>query len=781
MRSYDDSHIVELTELEALRKRPMLNGKIGLDGVFHTVEEVVSNSVDEFMAGYGNVIDVIIDTTDKHGPSFTIIDRGRGIPQGSLVRILTKMNTSSKMGDIFGEDKSGYGVSGGTNGVGITLVTAVSRYFAASSSRDGEIHTVNFEKGVQIGEVVKNKIKNYDDTRSGTTISWTPDIEVMREVDISGKRSEYKSFFEVITMIRPGLKINFKWNNDKTEVFYHPNGIEDYFNKEAKKRDLKIIGKPHHIFGNGDKKTTSYNIMFGFTTKGAGNISYTNGIYNKDGGEHVKSVSESMGVLTSHLNKGNYVPKALTNKVKITGNEVAESLFFIVIADHKDAEYRSQQKTEFTSSDYRPMVVPYIKEDLKKWINSNQETIDKIGDHCSKLARARYENSKNKENILKSGTNRAELSRTIDSSKFADCNNEDNPELNEIFLCEGDSASKSIRLGRDRNHQAVYALRGKVKNIIKKEDLSEELLTLLKILGIGYPDININKLRYHKIIITTDADVDGYHISSLLIAFFHYYCPELIERGHVYIAKPPLYIITTKNDVLYLNTTEQLAGLLLLKAISTFGIVDPNNKVLKNNIAKCYMKYLPEYADLLDEFSSSLEVDPRILECLVMNFDDIIFKHNTKSFKKYGFECSNIVKTGQGVSLEIDKGFSHYYLNVDKDLHTNVLEPIRNFITNKIRMKNIRLLGKGTKKTYSWIYYEQGKLIQNTFKSSGLDIKRAKGLGAYSEEEITTTCMSPKSRYLVRLKNVDNIETTNWVKWLFTNSEEKRNMFIANN
>jgi len=776
---YNDDHIVELTELEALRKRPMLNGKIELDGVFHLLQEVFANSIDEFIAGFGNEIDVYINNTiDSRGPRFRIEDRGRGIPQGKLVRILTKMNTSGKMGDIAGAEKSGYPVSGGVNGIGITMVTAVSRDLVAISTRDGESHKVKFDMGVQIGDV---EIVKVDKKLTGTIIEWTPDVEVMRLVDITSRASEYRNFVEVQSMVTPGVKINFKWDNGRVEHYYHPNGVVDYYEKESRKRSIKTIGKPVHFKWFNDKHTVGYNIVLGFTGRGAGSISYVNGIYTKDGGEHVKSLTEALGTLTAHLNKGNYIPKSMANKIKISGSEIADSMFAIIVADQQHAEYTGQQKSYFNSKEYRPTTVPVLKNEISKWISSDPTTIDKIGEHCAKLAKLRYETSKLKDAIIKSGSSKTDLFKTIDVKKFSDCNKND-PERTEIFLCEGDSAASSVKDGRNRDYQAVFALRGKVKNVVKKSDLSEELMTLVKILGIGKDDTkDISKLRYKRIIIITDADVDGYHISSLLIAFFHIHYPELIENGNVFIAKPPLYTMNAKGNSIYINNHDQLNRLLNDKCMKVFKGITPENTDIPDYVFKYYIQNLVDYSKLLDEFAHRLTLNPIILEAIAMDFKNIM-KGNTKSLKVYGFDCTKFdIEEGGVRKLNIDKEYEHFYIQIDRTFKENIIDPIVDFIKNKIQLCRIRLVGRNTGTIYSGIYYEQGKLIHNTLfgNNSGMEVTRSKGLGANSEEELRVTSMDTKTRYIIQLKSTDKFYTDTWIENLFTNSTAKKEMFLV--
>ncbi len=776
--SYTEKNMSQLTPIEAMRFRPtVMIGEIGFHGIMHLVKEVFTNSVDEFIGGHGLDIKVIFKTVDGN-TTVTVSDEGRGIPHGFLHKAVAEMNSSGKYGDIDGKGSGGYGVSAGLNGLGLKCCNYLATSFIVTSYRDGKSVTMKYAEGVKVGDTISKAYKG----KSGTTISFTPDKSVLGESDLTSRFIEYFQYMEIMSYVNPGIKINFKWEDKKAVTFYHPNGIEDYFNKLTSDRKLRVIGKPYNLKWMSDDKTIGYNITFGFCSNGGAKpISYVNGIHTSDGGVHVQALTEAMGVLTNALNKGNYIPKSMANKFKITGNEISDCMFAVVVADKETPKFDTQIKSKLTSPDYRPITVPLMRNQINLWIENNRSTIDKIGEYTAKLAKVRWENAQNKEKSMKSGSSKNDVFKFVDVKKFTDCNKND-PELCEIFLCEGDSAGSTAKGARNRDYQAVMALRGKVKNVVKSDVLSDELIILIKILGVGYgKDRNINKLRYKRIVILTDADVDGYHISSLLIAFFFRFYPELITNGNIFIAKPPLYTIRTKGKAnIYINTHSQLSEVLNIRSLSIFSCIKPDGVPIPKDVAREYMMSLPNYSEMVDGMAGRLLIDPIILECIAVNYKAIM-TGDLSSLLNYGFMGTDFNILDGGVRrFNVELGYKHYYIKIDRSFYNEIVVPIVEFIKNNIKLARIRLLGNQTDTIYSGIYYVQGKLIYNSlFNGTGVQITREKGLGSQSIGELLETAMDPETRYIIQLVMTDNVKTAEWITNLFTNSVAKKLMFAA--
>jgi len=775
---YTDVQIASLNPIEGVRYRPTLYiGEVGFPGLIHLLKEVVTNSIDEFIGGFGKKILVEIESPNKDFPLFRVSDEGRGIPLGKLKDSVSKLHTSGKYGDITGKGGQGYNVSGGLNGVGLKLANFLSTNFKVISMRDGMRVTLEYEKGL----LTRENERQYTGP-SGTIIEWIPDPTVMKDVDISNSKSEFMTYLKIMSYINAGITISLKWNNDKIETFYSPDGCVDYFKKLTSERKMRLIGDLEHIKFKSEDSTYAYDIVFGFSDKGGSTVSYVNGIATVEGGVHVSALYEALGVLTTELNKRNpFTKKEVEKGLKISGNEIRDTLFAVVIADKTAPQFSTQTKSKFTSEDYRALVMAPMKKDINIWIAKNSKTVDKINEHLSALVRAKYAAEIAKSNVLKSGTNRTDLQK-LDADKFKD-SNKNNPELCELFICEGNSAATQLMSTRNRDYQAIYALRGKAKNVIKSDILSDELLTLVKVLGTGIGENkNIAKCRYNKIIITCDKDDDGAHIQALMVAFFNKYFPELVLNGNIYIANPPLYTLRVGKNNIYINNYDQLLDTLSDRANAIFELIDNRGKVLGPGVTRYYMRSLPKYSEIIDECAKMLAIDPLILEILVLDYEQIVNK-DFSGFKIYGFSVDNYSISPGSIKLGISKKYNHYYLQVDNTLVKSTLNPIRQYLrTNlpEIGRMGLRFRGRKSKQLYSCSYYDQGKLVYNTLfgPQSKVEVKRSKGLGSMEAHELFETAVNPETRYLtnLRIQEYTTDRTNQIVENMFTSSQEKKDI-----
>jgi len=775
---YDDTQISSLDPIEAVRSRPsMYLSEVGLYGLNHLLKEVVTNSIDEFIGGFGNKVVVEINATKTDAPSFRVTDSGRGIPLGKLKDSVSKLHTSGKYADIEGKGGQGYGVSGGLNGVGLKLANFLSKHFRVVSMRDGCRVELIYSNGVLQNE----KTEPYDGP-SGTIVEWVPDVTVMKNVDISGLKDDFATYLEIMSYISAGIEMDLIWNKDRPIKYHSPNGCVDYFKKLISERKMRLIGDYEHIKFMSDDHTYAYDIVFGFSDKGGSTVSYVNGIATVDGGVHVSALYEALGVLTTELNKRNpFTKKEVEKGLKISGNEIRDCLFAVVIADKTAPQFSTQTKSKFTSEDYRALVLKPMKDDISNWILRNSKTVDKINDHLSDLVRAKFAAELAKSNVLKSGTNRTDLQK-LDADKFKD-SNKNNPELCELFICEGNSAATQLMSTRNRDYQAIYALRGKAKNVVKSDVLSDELLTLVKVLGTGIGENkNISKCRYNKIIITCDKDDDGAHIQALMVSFFNKYFPELVINGNIYIANPPLYTLRVGKQNIYINNYEQLLDTLSNRSKEMFELIDHNGNVMSDGFAKAYYKALPKYSEVIDECSKMLAIDPLILEVLVLDFESVA-KKDFNGFEIYGFSVDNCSMNKGSIELGISKKYSHYYLQVDNTLIKSTLNPIRQYLRDnipEISRIGLRFRGRKSKQLYSSSLYEQGKLIYNTLfgPQSKVEVKRSKGLGSMEAHELYETAVNPETRYLTNLRilNYTPERTNQIVESMFTSSQEKKDI-----
>jgi len=564
---YTADDLSSLKGLEAVRKKPgMYIGGTDERALHHCVSEVLDNSVDEFLAGHCNHIDVTIHSDG----SISIRDNGRGIPvdinkeEGipGVELVLTRLHSGGKYG------QGNYEYSGGTHGVGAKCVNAVSEWFKVEVTRDGNIHAMSFERGVTkqslhvIAEVKSKK-------QTGTLITFMPDSEIFQET-IEFKSERIITRLNDLAYINAPLSFTFideRLDNAKPLQIVHPKGVEEFVGRLVENKTV-VHPKPIMIKGSRDKVMVEIGLHY-TDTYNEQLLCYTNAVPNPDGGTHSSGFRGSLTRAINQYAKNNSLLK--DKDVPITGNDVLEGLAAIVSVKHPDPRFESQTKVKLISPEVDGIVGSISYEGLMLHFDQNPTVGKKIVEKCLMAARAREAARKARETVRKGALTGGGL-----PGKLADCSERD-PDLTELYVVEGDSAGGSAKQGRDRRFQAILPIKGKIINVEKarldKVLQNTEVQTLITAIGTGIGSslgekeqegsFNIAKLRYGRIIIMTDADVDGSHIRTLLLTFFCRQMPELVKQGKIYIAQPPLYLIKRKKREEYVDDDAQLNKILI--------------------------------------------------------------------------------------------------------------------------------------------------------------------------------------------------------------------------
>ncbi|MGL4662100.1 MAG: DNA topoisomerase (ATP-hydrolyzing) subunit B [Culicoidibacterales bacterium] len=549
-QQYDSSNIQVLEGLEAVRKRPgMYIGSTASRGLHHLVWEIVDNSIDEALAGYCNTINVEIMKDN----SIKVVDNGRGIPvdihpktgKSTVETILTVLHAGGKFGG------GGYKVSGGLHGVGASVVNALSTKLDVHVNRNGKVHYQQFKTGIPESDM---KIIG-DAEGTGTTIQFWPDDSIFTETTIYDY-TILRNRIRELAFLNKGLRITITDHRDeeKTESFFYEGGIKEYvqyLNKNKEKIHEEIV------YIEGEKDDIIVEVAFQYNDGFANNLySFTNNIHTHEGGTHEDGFRRALTrVINNYGQKNGFFKK---DDDSLTGDDVREGLTAIISVKHPDPQFEGQTKTKLGNSEVRSITDKIVSEKLEQFLMENPKDAGIIVEKGILASRARLAAKRAREMTRRK--NVLEVSSL--PGKLADCASKD-ATISELYLVEGDSAGGSAKLGRDRNIQAILPLRGKIINVEKarldKIFANNEIRSLITALGTGIGDeFDISKLRYHKVVIMTDADVDGAHIRTLLLTFFYRFLKPLVEFGHIYIAQPPLYKISHGKHVEYVYSDKQL-------------------------------------------------------------------------------------------------------------------------------------------------------------------------------------------------------------------------------
>ncbi|HIP29724.1 MAG TPA: DNA topoisomerase (ATP-hydrolyzing) subunit B [Sulfurospirillum arcachonense] len=758
MSNYGAENIKVLKGLEAVRKRPgMYIGDTNINGLHHLIYEVVDNSIDEAMAGYCDKITVELT---NYG-SAIITDNGRGIPvgyhEGEKMSAATVVLTILHAGGKF--DKDTYKVSGGLHGVGVSVVNALSSKLVATIKRDGSEHRQEFSCGIPQTDLEVVKSTN----RTGTSIEFWPDDSIFEVTEFEFETLAKR--FREIAYLNPKITIEFKDQKTGKNESYHFEGGLTQFVTDINKREQ--VSSPVHFTDSIDNVEVDIALMYN-SSYTENLLSFVNNIRTVEGGTH--EAGFRAGLTRAIVNYVNNNAAAREKDIKITGDDVREGLIVVISVKVPEPQFEGQTKGKLGSTYVKPIVQKLTFEKLVKYFEENPIEAKIIMNKAIGAARGREAAKKARD-----------LTRRKDSmsigtlpGKLADCQSKD-ATICELYLVEGDSAGGSAKQGRDRVFQAILPLKGKILNVeksrIDKILKSEEIKNMITALGCGIgEEFNEEKLRYHKLIVMTDADVDGSHIQTLLLTFLFRFLRPVVENGYVFLAQPPLYRYKKGKKEIYLKDDSELENYLIETGINSFEFEGIGNADLMD-----FFKIVSAYKDILKELEKRFAVIA-IIRHLIEN-PDLVSKSSSELFeelKKFielkGYNILNYNVTDDLVHLYIQTGDGLEELKLDDNFFTNPLYEEALFINSKIKERDLSFLN-GQDPIETLIE------IEKTAKK-GAYIQRYKGLGEMNPEQLWETTMNPENRRLLQVK-IDDYEVASDTFTLFMGDEvEPRRNYI---
>ncbi|MCX7910110.1 MAG: DNA topoisomerase (ATP-hydrolyzing) subunit B, partial [Endomicrobia bacterium] len=774
-----------LSGLEAVRKRPaMYIGSTGSSGLHHLVYEVVDNSIDEALAGYCKNIDVIL----HEDGSVSVKDDGRGIPvdpmrgtkdpkiegKSALEVVLTVLHAGGKF------DRKAYQISGGLHGVGISVVNALSEWLIVESYRNGKIYQQKYRRGVPEGPV---KVVGEIDT-TGTKVRFLPDSEIFSTTKFSFDTLANR--LRELAFLNPGVRITLidEREEEKEKTFKYDGGIKEFVKFLNKNEDV-LHPEPIYIYRKQDDIIIEAAIQYneGFEER---EYSFVNTIHTTEGGTHLTGFRAA---LTRVVNE--YIKKQGLTKGKeltITGDDVREGLTVVLSIKIPNPQFEGQTKTKLGNSEVEGIVKSVIGEALSTFFEENPQIAQKICQKAISAAEAREAAKKARELVRKKSL----LETATLPGKLADCSETD-PRLCELFIVEGDSAGGSAKQARDRNFQAVLPLKGKIINVeksrITKVLSNEEIRTLVTAIGggIGKDEFNIEKVRYHKIIIMTDADVDGAHIRTLLLTFFYRQMLPLIEKGYVYIACPPLYKVKKDKKEFYVDTDQQLQEMLLKESSEHIKIKFGKEILTPQQDKKTIYELLKIILNtnlLLSRLRSKEVTEEEIRNFYkTKKFPISVLTYNKQkryifTEKEYRQAKEEFLKSTEGAEVEIIYYFKELW--EFEPLQKNI-EKLKDFGLDNLLLnpdKSQVTLITDKKEEYQIKSIKEFSNVINDLSKRGFEIQRYKGLGEMNPEQLWETTMNPKTRKLLRVELEDAYEADRIFSILMGEKVEPRRAFI---
>jgi DNA gyrase subunit B len=789
---YDSSQIKVLEGLEAVRVRPsMYIGDTFDKGYHHLVYEILDNSVDESLAGY---CDRIILTLHNDG-SVSVEDNGRGIPTNihqtegvsGVEVVMTKLHAGGKF------EKQAYKVSGGLHGVGVSVVNALSEKLHVEVRQGGKLHEMEFAKGAPVYplRVIDNA------ATTGTKVTFYPDHSIFKETTGFNLETLVHRCRE-LAFLNAGLKIIVSDERiDKTQEFYFEGGVRSFV-KHINRSKNPLFEEP--VYFRAEKDSVIVECAMQYNKEYQENIyTYANNINTPEGGTHLAGFKSA---LTRSINSYATKNDLLKNfKEGIQGDDTREGLTAVISVKIPEPQFEGQTKTKLGNSEVKGFVEQLVGEHLGAFLEENPTIGKLVVGKSLEAARAREAAKKARELVRRKG----DFQSSTLPGKLADCQNE-NPEECELYLVEGDSAGGSAKQGRDRKNQAILPLRGKILNVEKarfdKMLAFEEIRAIITALGtgIGSEEFDVSKLRYHKVVIMTDADVDGSHIRTLLLTFFYRQMHDLIARGHLYIAQPPLYKIKRGKFERYVKDESDFIDIIISGGIQDLKIISNDGIETHSEDLKRFGKLLHGIDPILKVFSDE-KMDPRVI--LMLSKNDIvtgeIFRSKSQIDLLTDYLNSELAIKIQGEKgIEVSEKDEEFTIKVSTRLRgvLKVTTIGRNLCSRpdfrRLRriIEETNKLGKGPYSLIDTVNEKESKVAENLEDiytiidergRKGLSISRYKGLGEMNPEQLWETTMDPQNRTFLQVRIEDIVDADDIFTVLMGDQVDQRRKFIEDN
>jgi len=779
--TYNASHIRVLEGLQAVRKRPaMYIGNTDLEGLHHLVEELVDNSIDEAQAGFCDRVQAILHMDN----SVTVKDNGRGIPvdvhpqegRPALEVVLTRLHAGGKF------DTKSYKISGGLHGVGLSVVNALSEYLEVEVTRDGKVYFQRYERGRPVTAL---RVKGSSD-KTGTSIRFKPDSKIFGELEFNYDLLSHR--LRELAFLNKGVELSIvDEGRGKQERFLYEGGIVEMVRFLNKNRNC-VHPDPIYIAGLRDgcyvEVALQYNDGFNENI-----LTFANCIKTVEGGSHLVGFKSSLTRTINSYASQQGLLKDL--KEGLSGEDVREGLVAVVSVRLPQPQFEGQTKTKLGNSEVKGHVESLVNEGLGSFLEENPSVAKKIVAKVVEAARARIAARRARELARKKGS----LEGAFLPGKLADCQERD-PSKSELYIVEGDSAGGSAKQARDRRYQAILPIKGKVLNVekarIDKVLSNEEIRTIFAALGVGVlkGEIGVDKLRYHKVIIMTDADVDGSHIRTLLLTFFFRQMVQLVEKGHLYIAQPPLYRVKKGQQTVYLKTDEDLDQFLLRRASQRVKVETARGEILQGARLLGVLRKLALFEGFLEAFdkhglpralllgllrrrvrAKGSFRDRMLLEELVEELVGEVEVHGLE--KEDGLYYLVVSGTnGRGLTRKVS-----WELVVSNE-YRKLLETYGELEAFVEAFPLLLTVGSERRKVQT-----PGEFLQvvRDLGREGLYIQRYKGLGEMNPEQLWETTMSPESRSLLQVRIDDAVAANEVFSVLMGEQVEERRRFIEEN